>query len=82
MVTTGILFAVLGTVLLERFENFSADEERLTPMISHMSDCSHSNGMDKLGLRFLQLRRLRTNLIEVFKIMKDQDRMDRENLSH
>ena len=36
--------------------------------------------MDRLGLFLLEQRRLRGDLIEVFKIMRGMDRVDREQL--
>ena len=50
---------------------------RMLPGIVHLS---YEETLSRLGLFSLEQRRLRGNLIEVCKIMRDMDKVDKEHL--
>ena len=55
-------------------------QRRFTRMLSVMKHFSYKARFDRLGLFSLEQRRLRGDLIGVFKIMRDMDRVDRKQL--
>ena len=55
-------------------------QRRFTRMLPGMKHLSYEERLDRLGLFSLEQRRLRGDLIEVYKIMRGKDRVDREQL--
>ena len=55
-------------------------QKRFTRMLPGLEGMSYKERLDKLGLFSLERRRLRGDLIEVYKIMRDIDRVDSQNL--
>ena len=55
-------------------------QKRFTRMLPDMAGISYEERLEKLGLFSLERRRLRGNLIEVYKIMRGMDRVDSQKL--
>ena len=55
-------------------------QKRFTRMLPGMEDISYEERLEKLGLFSLERRRLRGDLIEVYKIMRGMDRVDSQKL--
>eukprot|EP00061_Rhincodon_typus_P004814 g23487.t1 len=55
-------------------------QRKFAQMLPEMKSLSYEERLDKLGLFFLQQRKLRGHLIEVYKIMTGIDIVDHENL--
>ena len=55
-------------------------QRRFTRMLPGMEHLSYGERLGRLGLFSLEQRKLRGDLIEVYKIMRDMDRVDREQL--
>eukprot|EP00061_Rhincodon_typus_P014782 g42066.t1 len=51
-------------------------QKRFTRMLPGMESLSYKERLDKLGLFSMEQRRLRGGLIEVYKIMRDIDKVD------
>ena len=49
-------------------------------MLSGLEDINYEERLDKLGLFSLERRRLRGDLVEVYKIMSGMDRVDSQML--
>ena len=56
-------------------------QRRFTRKLPGMEYLSYKEGLDRLGLFSLEQRSLRGDMIEVYKIMKGMDRVDRKPLS-
>ena len=55
-------------------------QKRFTGMLPGMGGISYEERLEKLGLFSLVQWRLRDDLIEVYKIMRDKDRVDSQKL--
>ena len=55
-------------------------QKRFTRMLPGMEGISYEERLEKLGLFSLERRRLRGDLIEVYKIMRGMDRVDSQKL--
>eukprot|EP00061_Rhincodon_typus_P012832 g38819.t1 len=55
-------------------------QKRFTRMLPGMGEFSYEERLDRLGLFSLEGRRLRDNLIEVYKIVNDMDRVESMSL--
>ena len=55
-------------------------QKRFTKMLPGMEGINYEERLEKLGLFSLERRRLRGDLIEVYKIMRSMDRMDSQKL--
>ena len=55
-------------------------QKRFTRMLPGMEHLRYEERLDKLGLFSLEQKRLKSDLIEVFKIMRGMNRVDREQL--
>ena len=55
-------------------------QKRFTRMLPGMEDISYEERLEKLGLFSLERRRLREDLIEVYKIMRGMDRVGSQKL--
>ena len=55
-------------------------QKRFTRMLPGMEGISYEERLEKLGLFSLERRRLRGDLIEVYKIMRGMDRLDSQKL--
>ena len=55
-------------------------QKRFTRMLPGMEGISYEERLEKLGLFSLEQRRLRGDLIEVYKIMRGMDRVDSQKL--
>ena len=51
-------------------------QRRATKMVYGFNDLTYEQRLGKLGITTLETRRLRGNLIEVFKIIKGFDKVD------
>ena len=51
-------------------------QKKFTRMLTRMEGISYEERLEKLGLFSLERRRLRDDLIEVYKIMRGMDRVD------
>ena len=54
--------------------------KRFTRMLPGLEDLSYRERLNRLGLFSLERRRLRGDLIEVYKIMRDMERVNRQGL--
>ena len=55
-------------------------QKRFTRMLPGIEDISYEERLEKLGLFSLERRRLRGDLIEVYKIMRGMDRVGSQKL--
>ena len=55
-------------------------QRRFTRMLPGLKGFDYEERLNKLGLFSLERRRLRGDLIEVYKIMRGMDRVDRQRL--
>jgi len=55
-------------------------QKRFTRMVPGMRNFSYEDRLERLGQFSLERKRLRGDLIEMFKIMRGLDRVDREKL--
>ena len=55
-------------------------QKRFTRMLPGMEGISYEERLEKLGLFSLERRRLRGDMIEVYKIMRGMDRVDSQKL--
>ena len=55
-------------------------QKRFTRMLPGMEGISYEERLEKLGLFSLERRRLRGDLMEVYKIMRGMDRVDSQKL--
>ena len=55
-------------------------QKRFTGMLPRMEGISYEERLEKLGLFSLERRRLRCNLIEVYKIVWGMDRVDSQKV--
>eukprot|EP00061_Rhincodon_typus_P016131 g44181.t1 len=55
-------------------------KKRFTRMLLEVKSLSYEERLDRLGLFSLELRRMRGDLIKVFKIMRGIDRVDHEKI--
>ncbi|MBB6707133.1 reverse transcriptase family protein [Proteus mirabilis] len=55
-------------------------QKRFTRMLPGLEDLSYRERLNRLGLFSLERRRLRGDLIEVYKIMRGMDRINRQSL--
>ena len=64
------------SILLKRIENIERVQHRATKLIGECAALSYSDRLDRAGLITLEKRRLRGDLIQVFKLLKGIDNMD------
>ena len=55
-------------------------QKRFTRMLPGLEDMDYEESLNKLGLFALEHRRMRGDLIEVYKIMTDLERVDSQSL--
>ena len=63
--------------LVKDIEFMEKVQKRVTRMLPDLKNMSYPERLKKLGLTILESRRLRGDLIEVFKILKSHNNVDR-----
>ena len=57
-------------------------QRRATKLVTSVKNLSYPERLRKLGLPSLEYRRERADLVEVYKIMQNIDKIDRDKLLH
>jgi len=73
-----ILYTSLETLSLKGYKCFGKGTKRATKLISGLSEMGYEERLKILGLITLETRRLRGDLMEVFKILKRYENIDQE----